>query len=431
MNETAEKRNIILEVIFIICIAIAAMGDYGGFHFVNDITRMFKAAALFTVVVALGVMFVSGNLNRIKQCASFVGVYGFILIGIIIWSIFLWIINLETIEFILRGAFKFIFQCSVLLIIFAAVYLFGERSIYTVFYGLAIANTLMIIIGVCSFGPSESWNSLYMMLTTGEQQGFARALEIHDITFTYGFFIIYFLFFAQHGKERTICITAALLYFVLGWKRISIVALVITVFLGLILGRMKSSHRIPLMKMLAWIFVIASFAYVLMVRFRVFEMITAYFNLDTMGRNEVYEYIRDYYKISIGFMGYGFEYATVLLQKVIETNPDAHIGVLGLHNNILTEYIELGFIGFWAWIIYTWVFQLRWMLNHWGEKTAMLFFFCELYIFITYTTDNTLYYFFSSMVLRLMPMAYSFHIRTSQDVHLWPWVRVQKRQILR
>ena len=66
------------------------------------------------------------------------------------------------------------------------------------------------------------------------------------------------------------------------------------------------------------------------------------------------------------------------------------------------------------------------MLNHWGEKVAMLFFLCELYIFITYTTDNTLYYYYSSLVLRLMPMGYAFHKRTEQDIKLWPWVKARE-----
>ena len=71
-------------------------------------------------------------------------------------------------------------------------------------------------------------------------------------------------------------------------------------------------------------------------------------------------------------------------------------------------------------------FQVNWMINHWGEKTGMLFFLCEMYIFITYTTDNTLYYFFTSLVLRLMPLAYAFHIPTTQDIKLWPWVKEKK-----
>ncbi len=428
MNEIPEKRHIALEVIYILLIALAAMGDYPMLGLSTDMTRAIKAVTLLIAAVGLGVMFVSGNMRRIKTSASFVGVYGFVLLGIIVWSIFLWILNLETIDFILRGTLKFVFQCIVLLIIFAAAYMFGERSIYATFYGLALANGVMILISLGIYGPTDSLNSIITMLSGGgSQEGFTRAMEIHDITFTYGFFIIYFLFFAQHTRERAISIIIAAVFFILGWKRIALFSIIVVMFLAIAMGRMRSRYRIGLMKFIAWTVVFASFAYILIVRYHIFETILAYFNLDSMGRNEVYDYISDYYTVSVGFMGYGFEYTTVILQSIMENHPEAHIGVVALHNNILTEYIELGFVGFWAWLLYTWIFQLNWMLNHWGEKVAMLFFFCELYIFITYATDNTLYYFFSSLVLRLMPLAYSFHQRTEQDVRLWPWVRVQKK----
>ena len=136
-----------------------------------------------------------------------------------------------------------------------------------------------------------------------------------------------------------------------------------------------------------------------------------YFEVDTMGRNEVYGFIEKYYDISLGFLGYGFEYTTVILQQIQQTNPELKIGVLALHNNILTVYIELGFLGFWAWIVYTWVF--------------LLFFLSELYIFITYTTDNTLYYYYTSFILRLLPAAYAFHIPYEKEIKLWPWVKEQ------
>lgn len=424
-TEEIEKRKIFVEILYIIILAASAMGDMNGFSV--SMTRVMKAISLLIVFTGGVMLFVSGNIKRIKTAGSFVGVYGFILVGIIVWSIFLWIVNLETIDFIIRGATKFMYQFLVLMIICAAVYMFGERAIYTTFYGIALANTIMLLINMGIYGPVESVQSVITMLTgSGEQAGFARAMEIHDITFTYGFFIIYSVFFAQHNKERILCIFVSLFFFLLGWKRIALLALPVAIFLGLILGRMRSRTRIRFMKFLAWAFVAVSFAYIVITRTGLFTAITNYLNMDTMGRNEVYDYIKKYYDISIGFIGYGFEYTTVILQQIAKANPEAHIGVVALHNNILTIYIELGFIGFWAWMLYTWIFQLNWMLNHWGEKTAMLFFLCEVYIFITYMTDNTLYYYYTSLVLRLLPMAYTFHKQTAQDIKLWPWVKVQK-----
>lgn len=422
-----EKRNKLLEFVYIIILAASAMGDMPSFS--ADMSRAMKGISVLIVIVGIAYLFLKGKTDRIRTAGRFVGLYGFILIGIIVWSIFLWIVNLESIDFIMRGTTKFMFQFLVLMIIFAGVYLFGERAIYTTFYGIVLANIIMMLINLAIYGPVNAYETTIAMFQGAESQtGFARAMEIHDITFSYGFYVIYFLFFAHHNKERNVAIILSVFFFLLGWKRIALVALPTALFLGLILGRIKSNTRVTLMKFLAWLIVLLSFTYVVLTRMGWFEMITEYFGIDSMGRNEVYAYIEKYYDINIGFLGYGFEYTTVILQQVMNTNPEAHIGVVALHNNILTVYIELGFIGFWAWMIYTWVFQLRWMLRHWGEKVAMLFFLCELYIFLTYTTDNTLYYYYTSLSLRLMPLAYVFHKPTSREIRFWPWVR-EKRLI--
>lgn len=200
-----EKRKIAMEIAYILMLMSAAMGDLKSVSVSQ--TRMMKAISLFIVVMAAAYLFISGRLERVKTAASFVGVYGFVLIGIIVWSIFLWIINIESIDFILRGASKFMYQFLVLLIIFSGAYLFGERAIFTTFYGLAAANMLMVVYNLGVYGISDSINSVIAMLMGSDaQEGFARAMEIHDITFTYGFFIIYLLFFAQHTKERILCL---------------------------------------------------------------------------------------------------------------------------------------------------------------------------------------------------------------------------------
>lgn len=103
-----EKRKIAMEIAYILMLMSAAMGDLKVFSVSQ--TRMMKAISLFIVVMAAAYLFISGRLERVKTAASFVGVYGFVLIGIIVWSIFLWIINIESIDFILRGCSKFMYS---------------------------------------------------------------------------------------------------------------------------------------------------------------------------------------------------------------------------------------------------------------------------------------------------------------------------------
>ena len=424
-EEETGKYNKILLVIYVIGLAASAMGDMAIFSY--SMSRMMKAISLIIVVMAVTVLIISGNLNRVKKASSFVGVYAFVLVGIIVWSIFLWIVNLESIDFIFRGISKFVYQFLVLLVIFSGVYLFGERAIHATFYGLALANAVIMFINLNKFGLPASVESIMDLFRGAEaQQGFAKSMEIHEVTFTFGFFVIYFIFFAKHTRERIADIAIAAFFFMLGWKRIAFAALPVAILAAVIMGLMSPKTRRRFMMVVAWGFVIFSFVYVVATRTGIFEYVTNTLEIDTMGRNEVYSYIEKYYDISLTFIGYGFEYTTVVLQRIMLTEPNAHLGVLALHNNILTEYIELGFVGFWAWLLYTWVFQLRWMLRHWGEKVAMLFFLSEMYIFITYMTDNTLYYYYTSMTLRLMPMAYAFHVVDDSEIKTWPWVKERK-----
>ncbi len=413
---------IFLEIIFILCIIFAALGDSKQINSTN-----MKAISLITVAIGAAVLFISGDFRRLKKIGSFFGIYGFILLAIIVWSVFLWIMNMETVDFILRGVMKFMFQFFVLLIISSACYMFGERSINVMFYGLAAANLIIIIMEIPNYGIAGCLDSIsYFISSGGDQKDFMRSIEIHDLTFTFGFFLLYFLFFAKRNKERIVSIVLSALLFVLGWKRIAVAALLATLVFGIVFGIIRGKTRIILINIVCWGAVAFAFAYVVIVRYDIFTKVMELFEIDTMGRNVVYDYIQKYYNISIAFLGYGFEYTTVLLHDIAEHSPEIKLGVLALHNNILTVYIELGFFGFLAWLFYTWPFQYRWLVNKQGEKTAILFIMCEMYIFMTYTTDNTLYYYWTSAVLRLLPMAYSLHTPEHTDQFYWPWIRVKK-----
>jgi hypothetical protein len=411
----------VFEILFAMCIMLGALGDS------KSLPSSMKILSLLAIVLGITVLLISGDFRRLKTVGSFFGVYGFVLLGILVWSVFIWIMNMESVSFILRGAAKFMYQFFVLLIIASGTYMLGERAIHATFYGLVGANLAIIAIAIPQYGIAESINSFVHFITSfGEQVGLMRELEIHDITFTYGFFIIYFLFFAKRGKEKIVDVVIAIVLFIIGWKRIALAALPVVLLLGFFIGFMRSRTRVMVMNAICWVAILFGFGYVLFIRYDVFGMIMDLFGINTMGRNEIYEYIQQYYEVSVTYIGYGFEYTTVLLQDIMTNYPELKIGVVALHNNILTEYIELGFMGFWAWLLYTWLFQYRWMINHQGEMVSLLFIMCEIYIFVTYTTDNTLYYYWTSMVLRLMPMAYALHQPEHTDQFYWPWIKVRK-----
>ncbi len=421
LNDILDSKywKTVLEVVFILFVCMGAIADG------KTMPDNLKILSMGTIVIAIVVLLVSGDFRRVKIALGYFGVYGFMLLAIIVWSVFLWIMDLEPINFISRGCIKFIYQFIVLMIMVSGVYMLGERSVYGVFYGLVAANSVIFMLALQKFGVASFISDFTTFLTSGgEQVGMMIELEIHDITFTYGFFLIYFIFFAKQGAERWICAALAAVFFILGWKRIAVAALAVVIVFGIVIGYIPSRNRIKIMYTICALVVLVGFGYVVFTKYNIIEIISENFDIDLMGRDIIYEYISEYYQISVAFLGYGFEYTTVLLRDIAMKNPSLNIGVAMLHNNILTMYIELGFIGFWAWLIYTWLIQYRYILNRGGEKAAMLFMMCEIYIFITYTTDNTLYYFWTSLVLRLLPLAHSVHVPLPEDRVRWPWAKV-------
>ena len=415
----SKSSRVTLEVVFALFICMGAIADG------KTISDSLKIISMGVIAVAAVVLFVSGDFRRVKTTAGYFGIYGFILLGIIVWSVFLWIMDLEPINFISRGCIKFTYQFIVLLIMASGAYLLGERVIHGVFYGLAAANSIIFVLALQKFGvPAFISDFTNFVQTGGEQVGMMLEIEIHDITFTYGFFIIYFLFFAKKGAEKWICTAISLVFFILGWKRIAAGALVVAVAFGLIFGYMPSRNRIRIMYMICILVPIAAFCYILVTKYNIMEIISKSFDIDLMGRDVIYDYVSEYYQVSVAFLSYGFEYTTILLSDIVTKNPSLHIDATMLHNNILTMYIELGFIGFWAWLIYTWLIQYRYILRRGGEKSAMLFMMCEVYIFITYMTDNTLYYFWTSLVLRIMPLAMTLFVPEKGEKIRWPWLKV-------
>ena len=76
-----------------------------------------------------------------------------------------------------------------------------------------------------------------------------------------------------------------------------------------------------------------------------------------------------------------------------------------MHNDIVTMYIELGFWGFAFWIWYSWNGRIVWCQKEFGMQTALLLLYETIYSFITYATDNTVFYCYINTVFMLLPIA--------------------------
>ena len=83
---------------------------------------------------------------------------------------------------------------------------------------------------------------------------------------------------------------------------------------------------------------------------------------------------------------------------------------------MLPGVAALGFT-LWAGISYI-LYPAYWMTRH-NTETGMLYMAVLAYMSVTYLTDNTAFYFWSCIGLRLIPMSYSYRIREIRKPMQW------------
>ena len=146
--------------------------------------------------------------------------------------------------------------------------------------------------------------------------------------------------------------------------------------------------------------------------------------------------------MSPSYRGRGYEFCVQLLKSMRGTK-DQVVAINAVHNDILKMYVEMGFWGFLLWILGYYVFQTHWFITRCGEKVAVCFMAINVYMLITYLTDNTMFYYWSSMVIRMIPMSFFFEplkerpLRTTNIARMTEWdrwlnkkrMRDQKQQI--
>lgn len=406
MGSLQKRQNSkVLACIYILCFFIAALGEC------TFLPSQLKVFTMVAPAAALGILLVYADFNNIKTITGFVVIYSIWLLVIIVYSIIIWIVEFQSVPYILRGCSKVAFQFVFIAVIAGSTYLFGEKAIHYTFYGLLLGNIAITLIYIPQYSAAEIIQSVNTFVASfGEDAtDYMKLLEIHDITFTYGFFMIYFIFFDKitSKKRRFINTIFAALFFIIGYKRIAAMGFLVVAITAVLLMRLNRGTQLKVMKIVMFCVIIAAFLYLFVVRYDIYSYIMELWGVNVNRRNELYDEIFNYYRISPWFFGYGFEFVHIMMLQIVEAGGTQFNGMVDIHNDILRVYIEMGFWGFFAWLWYTLIFQFNWIKSKFSVDTVRLFFLCEIYIFFTYLTDNTLFYFYTGMVLRLIPLAYA------------------------
>ena len=408
-------------IIFLVvaCTIFAGLGDWKVLN--NAYGGLPKAIVLGAIVCAFMYFLVSADFGKLRKAMSFFPIFLIPIAVYIVISMYIWVTDFSQVASIGRAGEKILFQTITIIYAVLMCYLLEERAVNYLFFSMCAVNTAIMLLEMPKYGIAESISSVVTCIVTfGEAEGFVRALEIHDITFLFGQFFVYYMMFAPKGlkSERRIrrCgIILSLFFILLGLKRGVLPAVIIVCIYFKFLRLFKKPEKLIMATGIS----IALFFYLYLYLTRsgfLVEFLESH-GVDMMGRDVLWSLPNKYYELSPFWKGLGFESVTELVNQWYQE------GLINraypLHNDILKIFIELGAPGFtlWAGIHYI-LFPAYWIKRH-DTQTGMLYMAILMYMTASYLTDNTAFYFWCSIGLRLIPMSYSYRINKLEKETQW------------
>lgn len=392
---------------FIFFLAIAGLGEWRVLN--NALGGLPKAITVGAICMTIGYAFIYPDVKRLRSLLPPVIAFLSLIVALFFWSIVIWIMDFMDLSSMIRGCSKLVFQSISILVAVCGVYLFGSKAVDLFTISMCCANGAIMLLEIPNYGLGASIQSLITCLITfGDAEGYARQLEIHDLTFVFGQLLLYYAAFAPHDthkekQNRLFFLAATTFFFFVGLKRIAIPAVFLFIVVGLFLRERKVPNWFYPMVGVFWV---AFFLlYIYSVKKGVVFHILNTLGIDMMGREYMWTLACEHFDFSITYVGHGFEYVDTLVGQWYRAGILK--AALAFHNDILKVFVEMGFPGFllWSGIQYI-AYPIFWQ-KYADQKTALLYL-CELsYMSMTYLTDNTAFYFWSTMALRLVALSYS------------------------
>ena len=246
-----------LRLCFIFLLTAAGLGEWKTLN--NMLGGLPKAITVGIICMTIAYAIIFPDLKRFKQLKGPTLFYMSLITALLLWSMVIWILNFMNLSSMIRGCSKVIFQSIAILTALSGAYLFGAEAVDLFAVSMCLANGAIMVLEIPSFGIAASVQSLITCLVTfGEAEGYARNLEIHDITFVFGQLLLYYVAFAPketpgERKKRWRMILLCAFFFLVGMKRIAIPAALLFIVYSLFLKHKKFLKPFLILQGFLWV----------------------------------------------------------------------------------------------------------------------------------------------------------------------------------
>ncbi|WP_026516934.1 O-antigen ligase family protein [Butyrivibrio sp. MC2021] len=260
---------------------------------------------------------------------------------------------------------------------------FSKKALKGILIAAVLNYLVYIFVCIVKFGPLS-------LLEAGTNTSASRLLEVHELTFIFGLSIVY-LMVLEYFKEKSvnrIWLILLTIFCLLGFKRILLFAMIISAVIYWIFKRCKRPTILICLSLfliaisLIWVYVCSSWD--------ILTGLSIKYNVDLSGRNWIYSNFYPYYEYSLSYIGAGIGYVQQLIGQMSTMVSGGH--QIGLHNEYLRLYIELGFLPYIGYFVLLIPLVIYVIYKKVDMQTAVLYFSLWLVTLICIATDNLLAY---------------------------------------
>ena len=364
---------------------------------------------LLVVGWACLMFFIHPMFNRAIFCLRFFALFFFPYLMFWIWSVAIWITEFQTFNYILRGSLNIFYMATNILFAAAAVYLFGEDTMPLTLAGMALANGLVALQVAARAGIGTFISEYIRLLITfaDDTGGAMRQMELHDMVYGWGVMVIYYAIHKEKNhKTQAVCFLISMLFFTLGFKRIAVPAALGAAVMYHCLCWWKPKHIRALANIMALAAGGCIFFYLWLIKSGIFVELANELEIDLMYRDVIYTYFSDFFELAPSYIGRGIRF----IYTYCTEDPSYHLATTALHNVYMETYIEVGFWCWWIWILFELSFRIHRVEERYTEIPAYALMVMNLYVFFTYLTDNTLFYYAINVLYRMAIMVWCLEV---------------------
>lgn len=345
-----------------------------------------------------------------NYCICIIVVPAILILG---FSVCVQLFHSLSVDYLVRSAtlcIRWILYC---LLALRTVYVFGDKSADMLLISCLIAYIPSILVYFIQHGIVDGVRILFSKEAYSE----AIVLEVHRMTYVFGFLAVYYFYqWFISGKKIFPRMLLAVGLLLLGVKRVANFALVYVVVLALLIKILKNEkYKYRFVYVSASFFVALALLFVFTIKNGYLQLAFEHFEIEDNFRFNFWNHISPKYEFSPSFLGNGISYTQRFMWHEW-SNIKNLSSVTNLHNDILSYYIGLGFVGFLMFFGMFFVGQIVLLKKWFSTKSAVFVFLLSVYYFIIMATSNEGLpgFVYGCYMMLILVVASSEHVRLNE-----------------